>query len=487
MREPFGPHRRLQVEALEDRSLPATGVTASLGAGTLTVSGTDAADTIVVRQTTQGVTLSANGRQSSYANVARVVVNGRGGDDRIYVDTSAAGTGRAPIRAVLYGGAGNDLLVGGDGADLLDGGPGNDTLYGAAGNDTLIGGAGADRLYGNAGNDFLYGNEGEDLLAGGAGNDFLDGGAGGDWLYGNEGNDTALGGAGSDLLDGGAGNDQLFGNEGDDWLIGGAGNDLLVGGAGDDRLDGSAGNDFFNGGGGFNVYRNDFTPAAVTAAVAAVADVRQGKSGTCVLLASLSAVASSGVDLAGRIKQTGVNQYTVPLFRPGTGWVQQTVYFDGTWTDADPMVADPGDAWVLIYQRAYLQEMGVRWSDPNMDQWANRYGDKFQQADSALLALTGSATWHNGAAGLSGPELNALAAAANGKRPVIALTKDMDLSQYGLIEAHAYTVLGVSADGQVTLRNPWGSDGPRPQGANDGVVTVGWDVFSRVMQGFCVA
>ena len=75
-------------------------------------------------------------------------------------------------------------------------------------------------------------------------------------------------------------------------------------------------------------------------------------------------------------------------------------------------------------------------------------------------------------------------------RPIVALTRDMDLSRYGLIEGHAYTVLGVTTDAagtRVVLRNPWGNDGPLRQGPNDGVITVSWAVFSRTMQGFCVA
>src|SRR5207244_444187 len=106
--------------------------------------------------------------------------------------------------------------------------------------------------------------------------------------------------------------------------------------------------------------------------------------------------------------------------------------------------------------------------------------------DAGLLALTGHAKWRDGTNGLTSADLNALRVALAGKHPTIALTKSAGASTYCLIADHAYTVLAVSGT-TVTLRNPWGSDGPRPQGANDGVITVGWDVFSKVMQGFCVA
>jgi hypothetical protein len=149
--------------------------------------------------------------------------------------------------------------------------------------------------------------------------------------------------------------------------------------------------------------------------------------------------------------------------------------------------------------------MGVQWTDSNANAWADKYGDKFQRADAGLLALTGQARWHadsfvtskggsgttsgSGTAGSissSAADLLSLKAAVAAKRPAIALTKNMNLAQYGLVTDHAYTVLAVTGT-TVTLRNPWGTDGPKTQGANDGVVTIGWDVFGRVMQGFCVA
>jgi len=170
------------------------------------------------------------------------------------------------------------------------------------------------------------------------------------------------------------------------------------------------------------------------------------------------------------------------------------------------MITNPANAWVVIYQRAFLQEMGVKWADSNSDGWAAKYGDKFQVANAGLVALTGHGTWHadtpvashGGASALgtstgisASPSANAtdlatLKAAIAGKRPAIALTKNMSLSRYGLVSDHAYTVLAVNGT-TVTLRNPWGTDGPKVQGANDGVITISWAVFSSVMQGFCVA
>src|SRR5688500_10630752 len=105
----FKPSRKLELLPLEDRTLPAAGVAASLRGGVLTVTGTEGADTVVVRQTDRGVTVDANGQKLAFANVGRVTVDGRGGDDRLFVDTTAASR---PVSATIHGGAGNDTVVG---------------------------------------------------------------------------------------------------------------------------------------------------------------------------------------------------------------------------------------------------------------------------------------------------------------------------------------------------------------------------------------
>jgi Ca2+-binding RTX toxin-like protein len=487
------PRRRLLVEPLEDRSLPAAAVSSILRSGVLSVTGSETADIIVVRQTGAGaVMLDANGIRQNFRDVSRIVVDGRGGDDRIYMDTRVTDAARiAAVPVQFQGGAGNDLLVGGSGSDQLSGGDGSDTIYGDRGSDWIDGGSGADRLYGNDGDDVLMGGAGDDLLVGGAGTDYLDAGIGNDWLYGGDGADTLLGGAGSDFFDGGAGNDKLYGGDGNDWLTGGAGDDMVSGAAGNDYLDGGPGTDTLLGGDGFDTYFKDFGDD-LTGDQSEATDIHQGSSGTCVVLASLAAVADSGVDLSARIVKTGENQYSVPLFRPGAGWVWQTVYFDGLWTDNDPMLTNAGDAWVLIYQRAFLQEMGVRWNDPDQSAWASRYGDQYQRADAALLAITGAAAWHAAPAdGLTVSDLTDLAVAVGANHPTIVLSRAGGMSGFGLIDDHAYTVLSVQRDASgaitVTLRNPWGADGPIRQGADDGVITLSWDAFRVTMLGFCVA
>lgn len=488
-----GRRRRLELEPLEDRALLASGLYVTSRGGILSVTGSEASDTIVLRQTRAGVTLDVGTEHRVYQSVTRVDVAGRGGNDKIYVDTRAiTGTGIRPVSSYVDGGDGNDTIITGEGNDTVVGSNGSDLISTTGGSDRLDGGYGADSLYGGAAADVIFGGEGDDLVSGGAGTDYVDGDGGNDWVYGGDNNDTVLGGTGNDYTDGGAGSDMLYAENGDDWVVAGAGNDSLYGGAGNDKLDGGPGADAFAGGTGFDMYRNEIDDLIAQFDKSDVKDVKQGEAGTCVLLASIVAVTNSGVDLAQRIQQVGVNQYSVPLYRPGVGWVRQTVYFDGIWSDNDPMLAAPGDAWVLIYQRAYLQEMGVRWTDTRTDDWGRLYGTKYQRADSALMALTGRADWTgNTAMGYTSSNFVELQQATAARRATIVLTQGDGPSRYGLIDGHAYAVMGVRSDGRggwnVILRNPWGIDGPVPQGVDDGIIAVSWQVFQATTQGYTIA
>src|SRR5438874_1774117 len=72
MGDPRARQSRLNVERLEDRAVPATGVTASLSAGTLKVTDWNANDTVVVRQARATVTIDAAGDRQVFANVQHI-------------------------------------------------------------------------------------------------------------------------------------------------------------------------------------------------------------------------------------------------------------------------------------------------------------------------------------------------------------------------------------------------------------------------------
>jgi hypothetical protein len=135
------------VESLEGRRL--------MAAVPWVINGTDAAETIRIRQSGSTVTVTRNGSATSRSTsgVSGVVINGRGGADVIQADdtvrlplTLSGGSGNDTVR----GGAGADRLYGGTGADALDGGPGNDvlvTIGGSSDRDRLTGGSGRDNFW----------------------------------------------------------------------------------------------------------------------------------------------------------------------------------------------------------------------------------------------------------------------------------------------------------------------------------------------------
>ena len=167
-------------------------------------------------------------------------------------------------RDMVYGGAGNDLIV-----SSLDG-AGNEYV-GDADEDTLNlipnsngvfvdleAGIARDRatlatstvhtienVVGTAMSDYLYGDTLANKLSGYNGDDLLSGRSGNDQLMGDRGRDVLFGGTGSDVLNGGADADILYGEAGADTLIGEAGNDTLVGGTGRDVLIGGLNADRF--------------------------------------------------------------------------------------------------------------------------------------------------------------------------------------------------------------------------------------------------
>lgn len=168
----------LKVESLENRNMMA-GIT--LNAGVLTITGTNAADEVIVDATVNGVVARLNDVVQVFApmSVTSLVVNGLAGDDKISNNTG--------FSATLRGGAGDDTIKGGTGNDVMQGGAGDDILT------DFAGGGGTNVLDGEAGNDSLWGGFGpSDTLLGGNGNDVIYDIVGG--------TNVIIGGAGSDTL-----------------------------------------------------------------------------------------------------------------------------------------------------------------------------------------------------------------------------------------------------------------------------------------------
>jgi Ca2+-binding RTX toxin-like protein len=264
--------------------------------GVLSVSGTNAANTIELSRNAAGEILVNNGASPivggtpTVANTSLITVYGQGGDDVITLNQSY---GALPA-ANLFGGAGNDTITSGAGNDQLFGQAGNDTVYGAGGADLLFGGDGNDTLTGGDADDQMYGEAGNDLMVWNPGDDsdLMEGGADVDTAQVNAGNGaeaftiTANGArvrfdrldpapfaldigttenlvvnmnGGNDsisatgnlaaliniTINGGAGSDTILGSNGADTLDGGDDNDFVDGQQGNDTVNLGAGDDVF--------------------------------------------------------------------------------------------------------------------------------------------------------------------------------------------------------------------------------------------------
>ncbi|HZQ37685.1 MAG TPA: hypothetical protein VFD32_17260, partial [Dehalococcoidia bacterium] len=146
----------------------AAGIAATFhpAAGTLTVDGDPADNSITISRDAAGTILVnggailIDGGTPTVANTTLIEVNGQAGNDRLTLDEA---NGALPA-AHLSGGPGDDILTGGSGAEKLDGGPGNDSLLGKGGADTLDGGPGDDILTGGTSDDIVTGGSGNDRL-----------------------------------------------------------------------------------------------------------------------------------------------------------------------------------------------------------------------------------------------------------------------------------------------------------------------------------
>ena len=203
----------------------------------------------------------------------RDVVYGGAGNDMIITgddqDTVFGGTGNDTIDSgidndSIDGGDGDDTVIAGEGADVIEGGAGNDLIYGGLETDLLdvvdydtdgnpvdaMPGNNKDTIYGGAGNDVIYGRDDADLIFGGDGDDLLYGGIDDDTISGNKGNDTIYGDEGNDTLTGSLDDDTVYGGTGDDFIQGGGGADVLFGDEGNDRIQGGPDDDSIYGGDG---------------------------------------------------------------------------------------------------------------------------------------------------------------------------------------------------------------------------------------------
>ena len=145
---------------------------AALEQGLLAVDGTGAGETIALRLKAGQplilqVDIDGDGQADAEfvrADVARIAVDGRGGDDTLRVDESNGPFGDIPT--TFAGGGGEDTLIGGSGAETLVGGGGRDSIDGNRGNDLALMGGGEDTFVWDPGDgsDTVEGQGGFDTM-----------------------------------------------------------------------------------------------------------------------------------------------------------------------------------------------------------------------------------------------------------------------------------------------------------------------------------
>jgi Ca2+-binding RTX toxin-like protein len=153
---------------------PYHGVSASMYGGTLMVKGSKGSDKIALRLKAGDSSIievdAADDGSADFSfprsGIARIVVDGRSGNDSIRIDESNGVFEGATTPTILAGGAGRDTLSGGSGDETLLGGPGNDSIDGNRGADTGLLGPGNDTFIWDPGDgsDKVEGQRGADTM-----------------------------------------------------------------------------------------------------------------------------------------------------------------------------------------------------------------------------------------------------------------------------------------------------------------------------------
>jgi hypothetical protein len=283
-----------------------------------------------------------------------------------------------------------------------------------------------------------------------------------------------IGGGGNDILKGGSGPDQLFGGSGVDTLSGNNGNDWLDAGSASEVADGGMGTDF------------NAQKWAVNGTSAS--DVNQRRTGSCVFLSALAAVAEKGrFNLDGQIRYAGYFAYDVRLFVSGA-WRSVRVNFDGNYVSSSVGVFDcvaraEGEFWQTLYQRAYMLTVGFDpYSPASMLSFPGEVnGDR---AFTSITGLIGSSGNIDGAM---------VSLTVVGFQSVVNSRTGVNAADYNAATGagHRYAVLSVYQSAgvwYVRIYNPWGYDGvndprvrPIADGNNDGFMTLTWDNFRATM------
>ena len=129
----------------------------TVSAGTLTVTGDGAADSITLRLTSP-TTLDVDGAPFTRGTFSKIEIRSGGGDDTIRIAdalTEATTIESGAGADTVIGGAGAETIASGDDVDFVQPGGGEDVVLLGNGDDTVLQGEGFDQIDGQAGKDTL--------------------------------------------------------------------------------------------------------------------------------------------------------------------------------------------------------------------------------------------------------------------------------------------------------------------------------------------
>lgn len=220
--------------------------------------------------------------------------------------------------------------------------------------------------------------------------------------------------------------------------------------------------------------------------------LQQGYLGDCHILSSLAAMETAHPGwLEEHCHRNANGTYTVTLYKDGepvqvvvTPELPSQHYGDGS--PADPIFAHGDPNLYQIYEKAFAQTWDEL--DPTRNDGVGYDGENGGYPDHDLPFISGTGADRHDSGDVTQEQVRD--AMQDGHPVVMSTTGDDDDSpiydsnahpdRY-LIHGHAYYVTGIDADGNVTVRNPWGSGLP-----GSGTVTLTWDEFTQMTQGVSV-
>ncbi len=471
-----------RLHSLEDRTLPASGLSTSLSGGVLRVTDWQPADTVALHQTPAGVTLDAAGTEKVFTGVARITVDVQA-DIRVINDTSGLGGAAArPVYLSRRAASGSGFSATGYLAPGATSGPqaapaprGDwfDTAIADGSLRTLTRSLARDgtldrgdwlRVFGQVEQDGTVSatefNDLRDLLhpdrVSGAGKpsfgvpDYVRALAA-DVVEGNTANALFQGVSLGNLRAGSSATqlDRLVGK----WFLG-TDHPQALGGATYRVVSGA----LFQGGASYR-------------------DVTQGNVGDCYFVAALAEVAQdSPQTLQQMFIDNGDGTFTVRFVRGGAAEYvtvdrQLPVNASGRAVYASfggRYDSTANELWAALAEKAYVQL--------NEEGWLGHAALNAYRAidggysDLALTHITGRAA---GWVWISSASAAQLVASVSLAKPTVLASKGTNPGN-GVIAAHAYSLVGYNAgNGQFTLYNPWGQ-----------TISLTWDQVRASFNGF---